>query len=260
MTDQPTLPAPALSDPAPHPPRKPISGPSYRDFIWSFLTKKEARNYLEIGVRYGETLAGVTVDSIGIDPKLNFRVNPIGRKQRLHLYQMTSDVYFRDHDPRVEFGRPVDVAFLDGLHLFEYLLRDFMNTERFCDRNSVIMLDDCLPLNIEMTERVHNEAARKDIPIAGWWTGDVWKVVSILRKYRPDLRIVPVDVIPTGSVLVCNLDPASTVISDNYFAIVDEFAGQTFTDETFDAYWALNWPKPAAELLADFDLSLFVRP
>jgi hypothetical protein len=242
------------------PPRKLLSGPTYREFIVELLKSKSARNYLEVGVRDGGTLVDVTCPSIGVDPNFVFNRNPMGQKQVLHLYQLTSDEYFRDHDPRAVFGGTVDVAFLDGLHQFEYLLRDFINTERVCDRNSLILLDDAMPINMEMTERVHRRELRQDRQIAGWWTGDVWKVVNILREFRPDLRITPVDVRPTGSVMVSNLDPRSTVLFDNYFAILDKYADLEFTPETFEAYWSTNQPRSAAAILQNFGLSLFIRP
>ena len=252
-----------MSDPNATPPAAPqapagvLTGPAYRDFVCAVLARKAARNYLEVGVHNGSTLAKVECQAIGVDPAFVFDRNPVGRKRALHLYQMTSDEYFRDHDPRAIFGAPVDAAFLDGLHLFEYLLRDFINTERLCDRNSVIMIDDCLPRNIEMTERVHRAPLRQDKNLAGWWTGDVWKVISILREYRPDLRITPVDVQPTGNMVVSNLDPSSTRLQDAYFEIVDRYSSVELDADGFDAYWAVNAPKPAAEVLES--LSLHIR-
>ena len=241
-------------------PRKKLSGPVYRDFVRDLAVRKQARNFLEIGVRDGANLVNLDCPSIGVDPAFVFNRNPMGKKRVLHLYQMTSDEYFRDHDPRALFGGPVDVAFLDGLHLFEYLLRDFIHTERLCDRQSVIMLDDCLPVNIEMTERYHQPEKRIDKPLANWWTGDVWKVVSILRDYRPDLRIIPVDTLVTGNIVVCNLDPSSTVLSDRYYEIVDRWSKEAFTPASFDDYWQVNAPVAASQLLNGFDLSLMVRP
>jgi hypothetical protein len=223
------------------------------------LARKNARNYLEVGVRDGATLGRVDCPTIGVDPAFAFNRNPVGRKGILHLYQMTSDAFFRDYDPRGVFGCAVDVAFLDGLHQFEYLLRDFINTERVCDRNSVILLDDCMPVNREMTERQYQPDLRQDHEVATWWTGDVWKVVSILREYRPDLRIIPVDVRPTGSIVASNLDPTSTLLYDRYFEIVDRFAAVDLTPEVFEAYWATNKPLPAATLTSGFDLSLYMR-
>jgi len=248
-----------VNNPA-RPVRKRHQGPSYRDFVRQVVESKRARNYLEVGVHNGSCITNIKAPTIGVDPSFVFSHNPAGAKRVLHLYQMTSDEYFRDHDPRAVFGAPVDVAFLDGMHLFEYLLRDFINTERVCDSNSVILMDDCLPVNVEMTEREHKREARKDVDLAGWWTGDVWKVVSILREYRPDLRITPVDVVPTGSIVVSNLDPASTVLRDAYFEILDRFAKVEMTPAIFETYWEINRPTPAADLTENHGLSLFVRP
>ncbi|MBU1378783.1 MAG: class I SAM-dependent methyltransferase [Alphaproteobacteria bacterium] len=240
-------------------PRRPLDGPAYRDFIADVVRKKFARNYLEVGVRDGKTLAGIDCPTIGVDPNFTLSVDPIRKKRVLHLYQMTSDEFFRDHDPRAVLGSPVDVAFLDGLHVFEYLLRDFINTERVCDRNSLILLDDCMPVNIEMTERVHRPELRKDKAIAGWWTGDVWKVVSILRELRPELRITPVSVRPTGSIMVSNLDPTSTVLDDRYFEIIERYRPMVFTEALYADYWTTNAPVPASAITEDFNLSLFAR-
>ncbi len=239
--------------------RKTLGATTYRDFIAELLRKKGARNYLEIGVRDGATLAKAECHSIGVDPNFTLKHDPLGRKRVLHLYQMTSDEFFRDHDPRDVFRGSVDVAFLDGLHLFEYLLRDFINTERTCDRRSVILLDDCLPPNIEMTERTHRPEQRRDQAVAQWWTGDVWKVVSILRELRPELRITPVDVRPTGSIMVSNLDPDSTVLYERYFQIIDRYRDLQFTPDSFETYWTVNRPVAAETLLHEFDLSLYIR-
>lgn len=255
MTDATASAPPAAAQPL----RKMLQGPAYREFVKAITEAKAARNYLEVGVHNGSTLTLIERPAIGVDPNFVFDRNPMGRKRVLHLFQMGSDEFFRDYDPRAIFGAPVDVAFLDGMHRFEFLLRDFINTERVCDRNGVILIDDCLPVNLEMTERVHRPEARQDKALAGWWTGDVWKVVTILREYRPDLRITPVDVVPTGSIVVSNLDPSSTRLSDAYFEIIDRFTAQTLTPQGYEAYWETNRPIPAASVLNDFSLSLHMR-
>ena len=40
----------------------------------------------------------------------------------------------------------VDLVFIDGLHLFEFALRDFFNAEAWCSRTSTIVLHDCVPI------------------------------------------------------------------------------------------------------------------
>ena len=239
-----------MSDADSKPPRKPLNGPSYREFIKLTTLAKPAERYLEIGVHNGSSLTMVDCKAIGVDPEFVLQFNPVGKKPALHLFQTTSDDYFATQDTRTLLGGDVDVAFLDGMHLFEYLLRDFINTEKLCAPDSLILLDDCLPVNIEMTERDRRPEQRKDQEIAGWWTGDVWKVVIALREYRPDLILTCVDVQPTGSIVVTNLDSSSTVLSDAYDEIVGRFMDMELTPERFEAYWQLNAPMSVLQAVA----------
>jgi hypothetical protein len=75
------------------------------------------------------------------------------------------------------------------MHHVENALRDFMNVERHSRRSSVIVFDDMLPRDVD-------EAARDRHTT--FWTGDVHKLVTALRRYRPDLTVVEVDSAPTG--------------------------------------------------------------
>ena len=233
-------------------------GPIFRDFVARMVQSKRARTYLEIGVRDGSTLVLVDCASIGVDPSFQFTLNPMGKKPSLHLFQMTSDEFFKSHDVVEILGRPLDVVFLDGLHQFEYLLRDFYNSERSSHRDGLIMLDDCLPVNSEMTERTHNPAGRANQDLASWWTGDVWKMLPILRKFRPDLQIALVDTSPTGNVCVVNLDPTSTVLRDRYFDIVAEFAGIAMDDQLLVQLYRDNHVVEASTILSGFDASLTI--
>lgn len=176
----------------------------------------EAKTYLEIGTGHGHSLAKVGCATIAVDPKFQFAAEAIGSKPTCFLFQMTSDAFFRDFCLGDYFKQGVDLAFLDGLHRFEYLLRDFYNTEAWCRKGSVILLHDCLPKTRHMT-------SREKIP--GEWAGDVWKMIPALRKHRPELKFLYLDCPPTGLVAVTNLDPASTVLAERYFDIVEEFVG-----------------------------------
>jgi hypothetical protein len=93
------------------------------------------------------------------------------------------------------------------MHLSEFALRDFINIEPFMADTGVIVLDDVLPRN-------GLEAARdrKTEP----WTGDVYKVVEILRRRRPDLVVLLINTDPTGTAVVVGLDRASTILRDGY--------------------------------------------
>ncbi|HET9379862.1 MAG TPA: class I SAM-dependent methyltransferase [Streptomyces sp.] len=190
------------------------------------------RNYLEIGVNDGRSLRLSRVPSIAVDPAFKV-VSEI--KCDVHLVKTTSDDFFARDNPlqHLKGGRhpwrnlrrgrsplghwrrtTLDLSFIDGMHLFEYALRDFINVERHSDWTSVVVFDDMLPRNVA-------EAARDRHTDA--WTGDVYKMIEVLARHRPDLVAVPVDTEPTGQLVVFGADPTSTVLRDTYDEIVAEY-------------------------------------
>jgi len=172
------------------------------------------RAYLEIGVARGDSLALVRPDTraLGIDPEPQV---PYALPANVRVFSETSDDFFARHDVRAELGGlPVDLAFIDGLHHFDYALRDFMNVERCCTPRSTIVLDDCFPRDRRTAERTRSTQ---------FWSGDVWKVVVLLKKYRPELAIHTIAAPPTGACIVRGLDPSSRVIAENFERLRDEF-------------------------------------
>jgi hypothetical protein len=167
--------------------------------------KTRPRTYVEIGIRTGRSMVLSRCRSIGVDP--NFKIdNPIHCD--VQLIKATSDDFFARDEPLAHFdGVPVDLAFIDGMHLSDFALRDFINIEPFMADTGVIVLDDVLPRN-------GLEAARdrKTEP----WTGDVYKVAEILRRRRPDLVVLLVNTAPTGTAVVVGVDQASTILKDAY--------------------------------------------
>ncbi|MBB5758443.1 hypothetical protein HNR00_003163, partial [Methylorubrum rhodinum] len=166
----------------------PLTGDGYTVVLRNLHKLLRPKTYLEVGVRSGRSLELAECDTIAVDPTFTLREKFFGKKPSCLLYQIGSDQFFREQDPVSLFGRPVDLAFLDGMHLVEFLLRDFMNTEQHCSRNSVIAMHDCVPADFAMTRRVEiapKDAQSKNEPT--WWLGDVWKIVPLLRKHRPDL-------------------------------------------------------------------------
>ena len=66
----------------------------------------------------------------------------------MQLIKATSDDVFAGDNPLAHFGGvPVDLAFIDGMHLSEFALRDFINIEPFMADTGVIVIDDVLPRN-----------------------------------------------------------------------------------------------------------------
>jgi hypothetical protein len=171
------------------------------------------RSYLEIGVNTGRSLALSRTLTIAVDPAFKITAEV---QCDLRLVKATSDEFFAQDDALARFpdGR-IDLAFIDGLHLIEFALRDFMNVERHSDWTSVIVLDDVLPRNV-------GEAAReRGGRIA--WAGDVFKLAEVLGRYRPDLLVLPLDTDPTGVLLVLGADRESQVLQDHYDEIVAEY-------------------------------------
>jgi len=169
---------------------------------------------------------GESCDSIAVDPSFQIDRPIMSGKRVCMLFQMTSDRFFAKYSPRDLLNGPIDLAFLDGMHRFEYLLRDFSNIERHCRKNSLICLHDCLPPTLEMTVR-EDRGSSLSTKYRGYWTGDVWKVVPILRKARPDLGIVFLDCPPTGLVICTNLDPSNEILKSNYFELVNEAVSES---------------------------------
>ncbi|MCU4159278.1 class I SAM-dependent methyltransferase [Acidiphilium sp. AL] len=200
-------------------------GLHYTDLLTLFHRKLNPRSYLEIGVQKGVTFSLSQARSIGVDPEFQINADSIvGEKPSALLFQTTSDEFFDNYRVDALLGVPLDMAFLDGMHHFEYLLRDFINVEKFCRPSSVILMHDCLPVEVPMADRAPGLPSIRESR-SGAWTGDVWKVFLILKKYRPDLKIVAYDAPPTGLIVVTNLSPNSIILKQNYSKIIEEMSG-----------------------------------
>jgi hypothetical protein len=202
---------------APNQPQR-HGGIRYLEFIKFLAQQIQPSSYFEIGTRTGASLGQVDCDAICVDPAFAVGTNVIKKRQRSFFFQMTSDDFFASYDVKQFFPKGIDLAFLDGMHQFEFLLRDFINAEKACRPDSVIFLHDCLPFSKNITARIQTPGA---------WAGDVWKVLPILKKFRPDIKIVMFDCPPTGLVACTNLDPNSSVLSEVYDQVVAKYLDVT---------------------------------
>ena len=190
-----------------------MPGEYYRKVLKRFHEWLAPARYIEIGVEDGLSLALAKMDTrcIGIDPfpkvKINLSLNT-------RIFETTSDIFFSTLDVQGVLGGSVDLALVDGLHLFEQTLRDFINVEKYSRPTSVILVHDTLPLDSITSRRKQTTQ---------FWSGDVWKIVPCLKKYRSDLTIINIATPPTGLLAVTNLNPKSNVLGKKYDRILDEF-------------------------------------
>jgi Methyltransferase domain len=190
-----------------------LPGEDYFHVLGRVHAHLKPSTYVEIGVFKGDTLKLVAPSTrvLGVDPEPRLTD---AAAANVRIFAKTSDDFFAQHDPIAEFGgERIDMALIDGMHRFEFALRDFINLEKLCHSRSVIFVHDCYPLDEPSSERLQTP---------NFWSGDVWRMLVLLIKYRPDLRIHTLAAEPTGLGVIMNLDPNSRVLTDNYEKLVNE--------------------------------------
>jgi Methyltransferase domain len=200
-----------------------LPGPPYYQILKWIHRILEPANYLEIGVHKGFSLqqARPGTPTIGIDPEPDIEEELIAD---VTIYELTSDEFFARYSPQDLLGGPLELAFIDGLHLFEQVLRDLINVERHSTSDTVVLLHDCLPLD-EVT------AGRERT--TDFYSGDVWKAALVLRRLQPELEMITVRTAPTGLCLVRGLDGVARRLEEEMPEIV-----ATYTDLGYDYYLA----------------------
>jgi hypothetical protein len=217
-------------------------------------------SYLEIGCGTGASLAIATCASVAIDPDPQIEDAGVSdNKPLLKLYRMTSDAFFNEFDPEVILGGAIELAFLDGMHWCEFLLRDFMNTERHSRRDSVIVLHDCLPVEWLMAERIYTRTAIRRHRVYDW-TGDVWRTALLLKRRRPDLEITAYAAPPSGLVCITNLSPGSQTLVEEYTACVREMMAQSLRELGINALFSTLGVEPTSVLQEHDGLPTRFRP
>jgi len=174
-------------------------------FLQAMHRQLKPRTYLETGIQRGESLALSRVPSIGIDPEFAIASEVLAD---VHLARTTSDEFFARKHPLAHLPiDEIDLAFIDGMHLAEYALRDYLAVERFTAPTSVVVFDDMLPRSVDEAARYRHTKA---------WTGDVYKAPQALRELCPDLIVLDVDTEPTGVVVVLAPNAARNGVLPGY--------------------------------------------
>ena len=200
--------------------------------------------YFEIGVRWGDSLAlaGDETFSLAVDPAPELRC---ARPKRSLILRQTSDAFFRRYSRLLRMSPwKFRMGLIDGMHLAEYVLRDFTNLESVMAAGGLIVFDDTNPASEDIARREKGDGA---------WTGDVWKALSILRRYRPDLQMITFDVQPAGLTLVRRLDPQNSVLRESYEELLQALSHLNFKSDFEQELKPLVKPYSAQALLDFFN-------
>ena len=194
-----------------------IDGIYYHKILEKIFHTQYPELYLEIGSRNGNSLEVCNCDYIAIDPNFQISKNVLNSSNTFFFWQGTSDDFFSKQYLETNQLKP-DIALIDGLHLFEFALRDFINLERRMKKKGAILIHDVCPFSYEMVTR-DTEYVNTGKP----WTGDVWKLLLLLIEQRTDLKIDVLDAAPTGLAIIKNLDPNNLTLLENYETILDKY-------------------------------------
>ena len=128
------------------------------DLIKYLIDKYKYSDYLEIGCDQDQLFSKVQIQNkIGVDPVSGGNV------------RKTSDDFFKDNN------RKFDIVFIDGLHTYEQVKKDILNSVNCLNNNGIILVHDCMPDNL----------SKQAVPrYRMLWNGDVWKAIVDLRQYE----------------------------------------------------------------------------
>jgi hypothetical protein len=191
-----------------------LPGAGYIEVIERIVNFLQPTKYVEIGVERGAVLGLLAPSTrvVGIDPEPQFEVDSF--PQTFSIFSQTSDDFFAANDLSKLLGGAFDLAFIDGLHTFEQVLKDFINLENSADSDGIILIHDTLPLNQE-TATVERRTV--------FWTGDVWKIIPCLKQERSELRIFTIPTYPAGLSVVAGLQPGSFNIDGDLSCLLQRY-------------------------------------
>ncbi|MDA8567283.1 class I SAM-dependent methyltransferase [Candidatus Pelagibacter bacterium] len=131
------------------------SYPRRYDIINKIIIKKNYISYLEIGCFKDETFNQININKkIGVDPVSGGNL------------RMTSDQFF------IENKDKFDLIFIDGLHVYEQVIKDIFNSIKILNENGIILIHDCLPRKLWYQTPTR---------MSDTWNGDVWKAIVECR-------------------------------------------------------------------------------
>ena len=129
----------------------------YRWDLIKFLIEKNGyKDYLEIGCDQNQLFSKVEIDNkIGVDPFSGGNI------------RKTSDAFFSSNTDKF------DIIFIDGLHTYDQVKKDIINSVKCLKENGIVLVHDCMP----------DSLGKQAVPrFKMKWNGDVWKAIVDLRQ------------------------------------------------------------------------------
>ena len=147
------------------------------DMIEYLIKKNNYKKYLEIGCDQNQLFSRINIQNkVGVDPASGGNVRE------------TSDNFFEKNKDMF------DIIFIDGLHIYEQVKKDILNSIKYLNDEGVILIHDCLP----------DSMAKQAVPrYKMQWNGDVWKAIVDLRR-NTELEI-----------FTCEIDQGIGIIKKN---------------------------------------------
>tara|TARA_X000000950_G_C13891486_1_gene651019 strand:+ start:859 stop:1533 length:675 start_codon:yes stop_codon:yes gene_type:complete len=131
--------------------------PNRSEIIQNTIDLKNYKSYLEIGCDNDQNFNKINIyEKFGVDPISGGNIR-----------KTSDDFFFQNKDS-------FDCIFIDGLHEYDQVKNDIINSLKYLNDGGVIFVHDCLP-------RSYFEQA---VPRSQhMWTGDVWKSIVEFRTY-----------------------------------------------------------------------------
>jgi len=147
------------------------------DLIKYLINKNNYKNYLEIGCDQNQLFSKIEIENkTGVDPESGGNI------------KTTSDDFFSTNTKKF------DIIFIDGLHMYEQVKKDILNSINCLNDGGIVLVHDCMP----------DSLAKQAVPrFKMKWNGDVWKAIVDLRQNK-DLDIY-----------TCEMDEGIGIIKKN---------------------------------------------
>ena len=126
------------------------------EIVKNIIKLKQYKSYLEIGTFKDDLFSNIVCeDKIGVDPVSGGNV------------RKTSDEFFADNTKKF------DLIFIDGLHHYDQVKKDILNSISILESNGIILMHDCMP----------RDYYYQAVPISQFnWNGDTWKAFLEIRS------------------------------------------------------------------------------